>query len=246
MEHRWQATPSLSYERGVRRARIALAALFLLALPPAVAWLRAGLGTIRAELGLPVVAGGTALDGWILGAVSLPPRAEGLRSYSVVGSALGRQHVHPRLAQALLAAGEELRDPPLVIGETGWRTGGLFFPHLTHRNGLSVDIFVPLDEDEGEGEGEARRRFALGESFGYATEVDAQGRSPMGTVDLDRLHTIVQTVCRQAMAHGLRPVHFHLRDAWSGKAGACGGIRGKNPALDHDDHFHLDFVVEAR
>lgn len=223
----------------MRRARIALAALFLLALPPAVAGLRVGLGALRAEVQLPVVVGGTVLNGWILGAVALPFHAEGLRSYSVVGSALGRQHVHPRLARALLAAGHELGDPPLVIGETGWRTGGLFFPHLTHRNGLSVDIFVPM-------QGPQRGRFSLRESFGYATELDARGRSPMGTVDLDRLHTIVQAVCRQAMAHGLRPVHFHLRDAWSSEAGACGGVRGKNPALDHDDHFHLDFVVEER
>ncbi len=224
----------------MRGARIALAALFLLASPALVVGLRVGLGAARTALGLPVVAGGSALSGWILGAVALPPVAPGLRTYSVVGSALGRQHVHPRLAQALLAAGAELGEPAMVVGETGWRTGGLFFPHLTHRNGLSVDIFVPL-------RGAAPRgRFALGESFGYATEFDARGRSPVGEVDLDRLHTLVQAVCRHAIAHGLRPVHFHLRDAWSTAAGACGGIRGKNPALDHDDHFHLDFVVEAR
>lgn len=204
----------------MKYSRIAAAIVFLLAMPLVFSWMRAAMSR-----------------GWIgFESVSLPPRGEGFRSYSTVGNALGRQHVHPKLARALIAAARELKDsgPPIVIGETGWRTGGLFLPHLTHKQGLSVDIFVPLKAPD----------FSLLNQFGYGFEVEETEQ-----IDLERLKAIVKAVCNNARQEGLKPKTFLIHDNWAEEVGLCGVVPGRNPrskglvTLDHDDHFHLDFEV---
>jgi penicillin-insensitive murein endopeptidase len=107
--------------------------------------------------GLPAesVSLGTPAHGSLRNGVSLPHRGDGFVTYSRLGNLLGRQYVHSRVRDTLLAAFSSLHaarpERVFVLGETGFKSGGRFRPHRTHQNGLSVDVFMPVHN--------AQRRF---------------------------------------------------------------------------------------
>ena len=76
--------------------------------------------------------------------MKLPAKGLNFSAYSRIGVLVGRTWVHSRVYHAVVAAYEMLaRSCPekfFVYGETGWKNGGRFRPHKTHRNGLSVVI----------------------------------------------------------------------------------------------------------
>ena len=58
-----------------------------------------------------------------------------------------------------------------IIGEAGWPSGGEFWPHRTHQNGLSVDFMVPVER---EGKPSSLPTWPW-EKFGYGVEFDSKG-----------------------------------------------------------------------
>ena len=70
------------------------------------------------------------------------------RAYSYAGVLADRNYVHSKIYKVVLDAYAALEiQTPLkvyVYGESGHKTGGKFWPHKTHQNGLSIDFFVPV------------------------------------------------------------------------------------------------------
>ncbi len=142
-----------------RRRRLLIAAIALTvaaAVAPSVAWLRVFV---------------SADDGF----VSVPPWGPGFRTSSRLVAAMGRQYVRREVAETLraalpLVAGD---DRVFVVADTGYKSGGLFLPHATHREGRSVDIHIPVVDDEG-------RATTLSSSWwnlwGYCWHLDEGGR----------------------------------------------------------------------
>jgi penicillin-insensitive murein DD-endopeptidase len=83
---------------------------------------------------------GTPAHGSLQDGVSLPVEGDGFVTYSSLGNWLGRQYVHSRVRDTLVAAFAALHsaqpDRQFVVGETGLRNGGRFRPHRSHQNGL--------------------------------------------------------------------------------------------------------------
>ncbi|WP_437687078.1 penicillin-insensitive murein endopeptidase [Sorangium sp. So ce176] len=153
--------------------RLALAAGLLFVGPVVVAH-----GRVWLDGAAPSESAGSPAQGRLVHGHPLPPTGPGHVTYSYLGASLGRQYVHGAVRDALLDAFAAVAAARLgrrfVVGETGHRRGGPFWPHRTHQNGLSVDIFVPLRDGAGRPE-DVFSLVAL-RSLGHRARLDGQGR----------------------------------------------------------------------
>jgi penicillin-insensitive murein endopeptidase len=131
-------------------AALTVVTLAAVAFPALVAapWLRVAL-----DPSAPSLSRGTVNSGSLEHGRTLPPWGAGFVTYSFLGAALGRQYVHEKVRDALVAAfTAHARLEPgrrFVTGETGWPGGGRIRPHRSHENGMSVDVFMPVDGPDG-------------------------------------------------------------------------------------------------
>ena len=147
------------------------------------------------------------------------------------------------------AFGEVAKTHPetkFLYGEIGFPDGGRFRPHKTHREGLSVDLMVPLKD------GKVMQTNALNR-YGYDVEFDKLGRGEQGEIDFDSLNALIVALDDQATARGgkirriffapdlqpalkevapdrLQSVRFNKRQSW----------------VRHDDHIHVDFTFPCK
>ncbi len=128
-------------------------------------------------------------------------------------------------------------------GEIGFPWGGRFPPHRTHQNGLSVDFMVPLTEGR-------RLPTSLTNRFGYDLDFDAEGRSPIGTIDFDAIAYHLIALRTAAKAHGgdiqrvfLAPdLQERLFATSKGPELRAAVAFNRQPSwVQHDDHYHVDF-----
>lgn len=197
---------------------------------------------------------GTPERGRIADAVSLPLDGANFEAYSALGWAAGRAYVHSRVHATLLAAFERLQrlvpQARFVYGETGWARGGPFQPHRTHRNGLSVDLMVPVRRD-GVPVPLPRSPF---DRYGYDLEFDDAGRLGDYRIDFETMAAWLEALDAAAREQriGIRRVIFEVPLQRHLFATATGrGLRGRIPFstrpawVRHDEHFHVDFEVRC-
>jgi penicillin-insensitive murein endopeptidase len=189
--------------------------------------------------------------------VSFASRGEGFVTYSMLGNLAGRQYVHSRVHDALVAAFASLHaaapDRTFVLGETGLKAGGRFPPHRTHQNGLSVDIFMPVRDADSR---PALMPTAPWNKFGYSLEFDRIGRGEGLAIDFGSVAELLVEVHRQAGLHGLAVERIIVAPEYvdrvlSARAPGVGQLEPlflRKPAwVRHDEHLHLEFrVVPAR
>jgi len=170
----------------------------------------------------------------------------------VVGWTPGRTHVHSKVSSVLLAAYEELkRSAPgkvFVYGETGWKSGGLFKPHKTHQNGLSVDLMVPVLL---QGESVPLPGSMLNR-YGYGIEFDNEGKFGEYLIDFEALGELVYQIDRAAKTNDLAiarvifdvALQHHL---WATSRGSylkqSVGFSKQAAWVRHDEHIHVDFAA---
>jgi penicillin-insensitive murein DD-endopeptidase len=188
--------------------------------------------------------------------VSMPEVGEGFVSYSTLGYRLGRQYVHSDVRDTLVAAfaarAEAEPGRVFVLGETGWKEGGRFRPHKTHQNGLSVDIFMPVNDAKG---GRQLLPTSVLNRFGYGLEFDREGRSGSLHIDFDALGALLIAMQEQGRSRGLQiekviiaPEYVpRLLSTRSGKTlGALAETLVRKPVwVRHDEHVHIDFRIVA-
>ncbi len=96
---------------------------------------------------------GTSTNGKLVGGVELPSEGKNYVSYSSVARMTGRTYVHSTVKNIIVNAYKNLENeqPAKVYkyAETGYKDGGQFKPHKTHRNGLSVDFMTPGIDSKG-------------------------------------------------------------------------------------------------
>ena len=198
---------------------------------------------------------GTPAKGSLKNGVSFASQGGGFTTYSALGNLLGRQYVHSRVRDALVAAFASLHaaapDRIFVLGETGLKTGGRFRPHRTHQNGLSVDIFMPVRD------GDARRVLmptAPWNKFGYSLEFDSNGRGEGLTIDFESVAELLVETDRQAQRHGLDVDGIIVAPEYVERIlrAKVGGIRQLSERfmrtsawVRHDEHVHIDFRLVA-
>ena len=191
---------------------------------------------------------GMAVSGGLSGARSLAPLGPDGRTHAHVLAALGRQYAHPAVYALLNEAFAEERAALAQrrghgvsrwrVAEVGWRAGGWFPPHLTHQDGLAVDVMTPLTT--------GRLPSWPHQQLGYGIDLDEAGIHEGRSVDFERLAKMFDAVCTGAGRHGLIARQFIVWKPWHGK------IRGRmrsscrsaltEARLPHDDHVHITFT----
>ena len=91
---------------------------------------------------------GTTSNGSLKNGTQLPSSGENFVGYSSIARIAGRTYVHSAVRNIVINAYKQLEnlEPHKVYkyAETGFKDGGKFKPHKTHRNGLSVDFMTPV------------------------------------------------------------------------------------------------------
>jgi len=96
---------------------------------------------------------GTTSNGRLEHGAQLPAEGKNYVGYSTVARLAGRTYVHSMVKSIIVSAYSDLeKEQPSKVykyAETGFKEGGQFKPHKTHRNGLSVDFMTPVIDKDG-------------------------------------------------------------------------------------------------
>jgi len=145
---------------------------------------------------------GTTADGRLVNGKHLPTAGANFQTYSYLCAALGRNSVHGQVRAVVLDAyGTMQREHPAVrflYGECSWPSGGRLRPHLTHRNGLSVDFMVPVKSADGPGV----LKTGITNKFGYSVEFDDEGYC-----DSQNCHIDFDTMVASYLINPSKPQH---------------------------------------
>lgn len=200
----------------------------------------------------PSVSIGPTNDGRLLHGKRLPSAGPNYRTYSRLGSTLGRTAVNDRVRDTMLdsymALEEITPEVRYVYGETGWPWGGRFRPHRTHQNGLSVDFMVPVTRN---GTSTALPTTPFNK-FGYALQFDQEGQSGDLRIDFEAMAAHLDALDVAAQQHGLRialvvfapDLQRRLYETELGTTLRHRLTFNVNPSwVRHDDHYHVDFEL---
>lgn len=197
---------------------------------------------------------GTTAKGRVADACELPAGGTNYSPYSTVARWLGRTWVHCDVAHVVVEAYDALAESHphkhYVYGETGFRTGGEFKPHKTHRNGLSVDFMTPVIDADGKS---VPLPTSVTNKYGYAIEFDSATRYEDLRIDFEAIAAHLAALKKSAEKHGigiwrvildpeLQP-YLHTTEAWPKISDMT--FSRKRSWVRHDDHYHVDFAIEC-
>ncbi len=187
-------------------------------------------------------------NGW-----QLPASGKNFHAYSSLGVVAGRNFVHSKVYRIVLEAYEILQktNPKImyVYGETGFKDGGLFRPHKSHRNGLSVDFFVPVVDSKGV---PSELDIGINNKLGYNLEFNSSGQLGDLSIDFESIakHLDALFTAAKNQHSGIEVVIFEPRYQALLLATPTGAnIKNKirfsmqKPWVRHDEHYHVNFRV---
>jgi penicillin-insensitive murein endopeptidase len=199
---------------------------------------------------------GTPSNGRLEHGVKLPGQGRNYVSYSKTAELLGRTYVHSKVKEIVVASYRwlETETPNKVYkyAETGFRDGGPFRPHKTHRNGLSVDFMVPVTNAVGKSVHLPTHYF---NKFGYAVEFDESGRYNEYKIDYESMAAHIVSLHKAALVHGVElwwvifdpKLQPYLTSTKYGEYLKKHVRFSKKPSwVRHDEHYHIDFDVPCK
>lgn len=199
---------------------------------------------------------GTTSDGRLENGVKLPAKGNNFISYSTMARLAGRTYVHSSVSEIIIAAYKALEeDQPGKIfkyAETGFREGGEFKPHKTHRNGLSVDFMTPVINNAGKSV--HLPTHALNR-LGYDIEFNSRGVYKNLVIDYEAMAAHIVALHTQATKSGydiwrvifdpkLQPELLNTRYAEYLKKNIT--FSKKRSWVRHDEHYHVDFAIACQ
>lgn len=198
---------------------------------------------------------GTTKDGRLENGWQLPSSANNFEEYSSLGTLLGRNYVHRKVYDVIVAAYKILESTApgkvFVYGESGWKKGGRFRPHKTHANGLSADFFVPVVNQSG---ASVKLPISVLNKFGYNISFDADAHYKNISIDFDAMAKYLLAVKQAADSQGVgiavvifdNDLQKKLFATPSGKhLSELMRFSVKKPWVRHDQHYHIDFDVQC-
>lgn len=199
---------------------------------------------------------GTTKNGYLENGVQLPGEGKNFVSYGSLPEFAGRTYVHSKVRDVVVDAYKMLEaehpDKVFKYAETGFKEGGWFKPHKTHRNGLSVDFIVPVMDEEGRSV--HLPTHALNK-YGYAIEFDARGRYDHYRIDYEALAAHLVALHKTAAQHGIgiwrvifdpKLVSNLYKTRYGSYIKKHIEIPDKESWVRHDEHYHVDFDVECK
>ncbi len=199
---------------------------------------------------------GTSSNGYLKSGVQLPENGNNFEGYSLIARLSGRTYVHSAVMSILVESYKNLEttlpDKVFKYAETGFREGGEFKPHKTHRNGLSVDFMTPVLNAENQS---VHLPSHLLNKFGYDIEFDKHGNYGGLRIDYVALagHIVALHKEAQKQGFGIWRVIFdpklqpHLFDTFYGTYLKRNiSFSRKRSWVRHDEHYHVDFSVPCK
>lgn len=199
---------------------------------------------------------GTTSNGKLEGGVQLPSEGKNYVSYSKTAAIAGRTYVHSEVREIILSSylWLETETPGKVYkyAETGFKEGGQFKPHKTHRNGLSVDFMVPVVNEEGKSVHLPTHYF---NKLGYSIEFDETGKYDEYKIDYEALAAHIVSLHKAAVAQGvelwrvifdpkLQP--YLMRTEYGEYLKTHIQFSKKRSWVRHDEHYHVDFEIPCK
>ncbi|MBA4369156.1 MAG: replication initiation protein [Desulfobacterium sp.] len=198
---------------------------------------------------------GTTKDGRLENGWQLPSSGKNFEAYSSLGVILGRNYVHSKVYEVVVAAYKTLEssapEKVFVYGESGFKEGGRFRPHKTHANGLSVDFFVPVVNQAG---GSVKLPISPLNKFGYSIEFNQNAQYNDLALDFEAMAKHLLAIKQAADAHsvGIGVVIFDnsfqeklFATPTGKKLPELMRFSVKQPWVRHDEHYHIDFEVKC-
>lgn len=199
---------------------------------------------------------GTTSNGKLESGAQLPSKGNNYTSYSVLARMAGRTYVHSEVKEIIIDAYKALEtDQPGKVfkyAETGFKNGGQFKPHKTHRNGLSVDFMTPVITQEGKSVHLPTHPF---NKFGYNIEFDEKGKYKDLIIDYTALaaHIVSLHKAAKARGHDLWRVIFDpklqpnlLQTKYGNYLKNNITFSKKRSRVRHDEHYHIDFAIPCK
>lgn len=196
---------------------------------------------------------GTTSNGRLEGGVKLSSEGNNYVSYSKTAEIVGRTYVHSKVKEIIIASYHwlETEAPGKVFkyAETGFKEGGQFKPHKTHRNGLSVDFMVPVVDEKGKSVHLPTHYF---NKLGYSIEFDEGGKYDEYAIDYGALAAHIVSLHKAAVEKGvnlwrvifdpkLQPYLLNTKYGEYLKKNIL--FSKKKSWVRHDEHYHVDFEV---
>lgn len=199
---------------------------------------------------------GTTSNGSLENGVQLPAGGKNYEGYSSIARLAGRTYVHSAVRDIILSAYKELEteQPSKVYkyAETGFKEGGQFKPHKTHRNGLSVDFMTPVIDQSGKSVHLPTNPL---NKLGYNIEFDENDRYDDLVIDYEAIAAHVVSLHKQAKQDGhdlwrvifdpeLQPNLYKTKYANYLKENVQ--FSKKRSWVRHDEHYHVDFSIACQ
>lgn len=199
---------------------------------------------------------GTTSNGHLDGGVELPEKGNNYETYSLIARLAGRTYVHSSVKKIIINAYTDLEknqaEKIYKYAETGFKQGGQFKPHKTHRNGLSVDFMTPVTDSSGKSVHLPTNPF---NRFGYDIEFNANGIYETYSIDYEAMAAHIAALHKQAKAdgHNLWRVIFDpslqaglLKTQYGSYLKKHIQFSKKRSWVRHDEHYHVDFSIPCR
>lgn len=199
---------------------------------------------------------GTTADGRLENGVELPASGANFEACSAIARMAGRTYVHSEVRAIILAAYKELEtsQPGKVFkyAETGFKEGGIFKPHKTHKNGLSVDFMVPVINKAGKS---VHLPTNLFNKFGYNIEFDSNSNFEAFTIDYEAMAGHIVALHKEAKKRGFdlwrvifdpQLQHNLMSTRDSQYLSSNIQFSKKRSWVRHDEHYHIDFEIPCK
>ncbi|MBL4661541.1 MAG: penicillin-insensitive murein endopeptidase [Alcanivoracaceae bacterium] len=196
---------------------------------------------------------GDTADGYLVDGVQLPVNGKNFVSYHSIGVLLGRTYLHSQAVEIIIDAYDRLAisapDSIYKYAETGFASGGLFKPHKTHQNGLSIDFMVPVKNKKGLS---VHFPTTVFNKFGYDVDFNNLGDFKSYHIDFKAMaaHIKALDISAKQKGYGIRRVIFDPKLQAKLFDTADGDYLVKNIVflkkrswVRHDEHYHVDFII---
>jgi len=199
---------------------------------------------------------GTTSTGRLVAGERLPSEGKNFEQYSSIARLAGRTYVHSNVKNIILKAYASLESeqPEKVYkyAETGFKEGGQFKPHKTHRNGLSVDFMTPVIDLTGKS---VHLPTTVFNKFGYNIELDSSGVYENVSIDYTALAAHIVALHKEARKAGfnlwrvifdpkLQPGLYKTKYARYLRQNIQ--FSKKRSWVRHDEHYHVDFDIPCK
>jgi penicillin-insensitive murein endopeptidase len=199
---------------------------------------------------------GTTSNGYLSHGVQLPAKGKNYISYSTIANTLGRTYLHSKARKIIIESYKKLeKERPkkkYKYAETGFKKGGRFKPHKTHRNGLSVDFMVPVVNKKGKSVHFPTNPL---NKFGYSVEFDKKGNYKSYSIDYEAMAAHIVQLHKTSVKNGanlwrvifdpkLQP--FLLKTKYGKYIQDNIKLSKKRSWVRHDEHYHVDFLIKCQ